>query len=37
MSGARAELMRSLMTTALRQQLDDLGRQVGAPVVYLSG
>lgn len=34
-SDARAGAMQSLMSAALRRQLDDVGRQVGTPVVYL--
>jgi len=35
MSDARGEAIRSMITRALRQQLDDIGRQVGTPVVYM--
>ena len=35
MSDARGEAVRSMITRALRQQLDDIGSQVGTPVVYL--
>lgn len=34
-SEARDGAMRSLMSSALRRQLDEIGQQVGTPVVYL--
>jgi hypothetical protein len=35
MSDARGQALRSMITRSLRQQLDDVGRRVGTPVVYL--
>jgi hypothetical protein len=35
MSDARDQAIRSMISRALCQQLDDIGRQVGTPVVYL--